>query len=47
VCGGGCAVASHAELGDMEAPSCHKRAFDSALVSLAEDAVGAIAGGLQ
>jgi uncharacterized protein len=47
VCGGGCAAASHAELGDMEAPSCHKRAFESALVSLAEDAVGALAGGVQ
>jgi len=47
VCGGGCAVASHAELGDMEAPSCHKRAFESALISLAEDAAGAMAGGLQ
>ena len=47
VCGGGCAVASHAELGDMEAPSCHKHAFESALVSLAEDAVGTIGGGLQ
>ena len=47
VCGGGCAVASHAELGDMEAPSCHKRAFESALVSLAEEAAGAIAGGVQ
>jgi uncharacterized protein len=47
VCGGGCAVASFTELGDMEAPSCHKRAFDSALVSLAEEAVGVSAGGLQ
>jgi len=47
VCGGGCAVASHAELGDMEAPSCHKRAFESALVSLAEETASAIAGGLQ
>jgi len=47
VCGGGCAVASHAELGDMEAPSCHKRAFESALVSLAEDTASAIMGGLE
>ncbi|MCX6544884.1 MAG: radical SAM protein [Acidobacteria bacterium] len=47
VCGGGCAVASHAELGDMKAPSCHKRAFESALIALAEDTAGAIAGGLQ
>ncbi len=36
VCGGGCAVASRAELGDMGAPSCHKRSMESALVSLAE-----------
>jgi uncharacterized protein len=47
VCGGGCAVASHAELGDMEAPSCHKRAFESALTSLAEETASALAGGLQ
>ena len=47
VCGGGCAVASHAELGDMEAPSCHKQAFESALYSLAEEAAGTISGGLQ
>ena len=36
VCGGGCSVAAHTELGDMHAPSCHKGAFESALVSLAE-----------
>jgi uncharacterized protein len=47
VCGGGCAVASHAELGDMEAPSCHKRAFESALVSLAEEAASHADGGVQ
>jgi uncharacterized protein len=35
VCGGGCAVASHTELGDMHAPACHKSSFESALVSLA------------
>ncbi|MEI6666751.1 MAG: radical SAM protein [Acidobacteriota bacterium] len=40
VCGGGCAVASHEELGDTQAPSCHKRAFESALMSLAEQAAG-------
>lgn len=45
VCGGGCAVAAHAELGDMLAPSCHKRAFESALIALAEDAAGAELGG--
>jgi uncharacterized protein len=47
VCGGGCAVAAHAELGDMEAPSCHKRSFESALVSLAEEAAGEAARGIQ
>jgi uncharacterized protein len=36
VCGGGCSVAAHTELGDMHQPSCHKGAFESALVSLAE-----------
>jgi uncharacterized protein len=47
VCGGGCAVASHAELGDMDAPSCHRRSFESALVSLAEEAAREPAGGVQ
>jgi uncharacterized protein len=47
VCGGGCAVAAHAELGDMDAPSCHKRSFESALVPLAEEAARGQAGGVQ
>ena len=47
VCGGGCAVASHAELGDMDAPSCHKRSFEAALTSLAAEAAGQLAGGVQ
>jgi uncharacterized protein len=47
VCGGGCAVAAHAELGDMNAPSCHKRSFESALLSLAEDAAGEAAEEIQ
>ena len=47
VCGGGCAVAAHAGLGDMDAPSCHKRAFESALIALAEDAAGAATGRVQ
>jgi uncharacterized protein len=38
VCGGGCSVAAHTELGDMHAPSCHKGALESALVNLAHDA---------
>jgi uncharacterized protein len=40
VCGGGCAVASRNELGDMHAPTCHKGMFESALVSLALNTVG-------
>lgn len=38
VCAGGCSVASHTELGDMNAPTCHKRSFESALAALAEAA---------
>ena len=40
VCAGGCSVASHNELGDMNAPTCHKNSFESALVSLAHEAAG-------
>ena len=36
VCGGGCSFAAHSELGDMNLPSCHKGAMESALVSLAQ-----------
>ena len=43
VCGGGCSVAAHTELGDMYEPSCHKGAFESAVVSLAERTAAAIA----
>ena len=39
VCGGGCSVAAHTELGDMHAPNCHKRSFEAGVVSLAEQAV--------
>jgi uncharacterized protein len=39
VCAGGCSVASQTELGDMNTPTCHKSSFDSALVSLARNAV--------
>ena len=38
VCAGGCSTASHTELGDMNTPTCHKRSFESALISLAHDA---------
>ena len=40
VCAGGCSVASHTELGDMNTPTCHKRSFESALISLAHDVAG-------
>jgi uncharacterized protein len=38
VCAGGCSVASHTELGDMDTPTCHRHGMESALVSLAADA---------
>jgi uncharacterized protein len=41
VCAGGCVAASSSQLGDMNLPTCHKRSFESALVSLAHDAAGA------
>ena len=41
VCAGGCSVASHTELGDMNTPTCHKPSFESALISLAHQAASA------
>jgi uncharacterized protein len=41
VCAGGCVSASYSQLGDMNLPTCHKRSFESALVSLAHDAASA------
>ncbi|MEO5823048.1 MAG: radical SAM protein [Vicinamibacteraceae bacterium] len=38
VCAGGCSVASHTELGDLDMPACHRPSLESALVSLAADA---------
>ena len=38
VCAGGCTVASHTELGDMNIPNCHKTSFEAGVVSLARDA---------
>jgi uncharacterized protein len=43
VCGGGCSVAAHTELGDMHHPSCHKSAMESALVSLAQRVAASVA----
>jgi uncharacterized protein len=41
VCAGGCVAASHSQLGDMNLPTCHKRSFESALVTLAHTAASA------
>jgi uncharacterized protein len=41
VCAGGCVAASHSQLGDMNLPTCHKRSFESAVVSLAHLAASA------
>jgi uncharacterized protein len=38
VCAGGCSVASHTELGDMNRPACHKTSLEAGLVSLAREA---------
>jgi uncharacterized protein len=43
VCGGGCSVAAHTELADMHQPSCHKGAFQAAVVNLAERTAAAVA----
>jgi uncharacterized protein len=42
VCGGGCSVAAHIETSDMHTPSCHKSAFESATVSLAQRVAASI-----
>jgi uncharacterized protein len=46
VCAGGCTVASHSELGDMNAPNCHKKSFEAGVVSLARDAAATLDGDL-
>jgi uncharacterized protein len=38
VCAGGCTVASANELGDMNAPNCHKPSFEAGLITLAHEA---------
>ena len=43
VCAGGCVSASYSQLGDMNLPTCHKRSFESALISLAHTAASAVA----
>lgn len=37
-CAGGCVAASYSQLGDMNTPTCHKAAFESAVITLAHDA---------
>jgi uncharacterized protein len=41
VCAGGCLTASFTQLGDVNLPTCHKRSFESALISLAHDVASA------
>jgi uncharacterized protein len=38
VCGGGCSVASHSELGDLNRPSCHKTSFEAGVATMAQQA---------
>ncbi|MGE5245568.1 MAG: radical SAM protein [Betaproteobacteria bacterium] len=40
VCAGGCLVASHTQLGDVNTPTCHKQSFESAVIALAHDCAG-------
>src|SRR5581483_6772785 len=47
VCAGGCLVASHTQLGDMNLPTCHKRAFESAVIALAHEVAREEQGVLQ
>jgi len=43
VCAGGCVANSFSQAGDMNLPTCHKRSFESALVSLAHSAANGAA----
>jgi uncharacterized protein len=47
VCAGGCTVASHSELGDLNRPSCHKSSFEAGVVSMARDAAASLTTGLH
>jgi uncharacterized protein len=38
VCAGGCSVAAHTELLDMNKPNCHKSSFEAGLITLARQA---------
>ena len=41
VCAGGCSVAAHTELLDMNKPNCHKSSFEAGLITLARKAAHA------
>jgi uncharacterized protein len=41
VCAGGCSVAAHTELGDMNKPNCHKPSFEAGVRTLAREAARA------
>jgi uncharacterized protein len=47
VCAGGCSVAAHTELGNMNRPNCHKSSFEAGVVSLARDAASAAAASIN
>jgi uncharacterized protein len=47
VCAGGCLTASYSQLGDVNTPTCHKPAFESALITLAHQVASAADGVLQ
>jgi uncharacterized protein len=44
VCAGGCTVAAHTELGNLDAPNCHKTSFEAGLVTLARQAAASANG---
>jgi uncharacterized protein len=43
VCAGGCTVAAHTELRDMNKPNCHKPSFEAGVITLAREASRAAA----
>jgi uncharacterized protein len=47
VCAGGCLTASYSQLGDVNTPTCHKPAYESALISLAHQVASAAQEPLQ
>jgi uncharacterized protein len=42
VCAGGCTVASHTELHDMNMPNCHKTSFQAGVATMARDAAARV-----